>query len=211
MKNQNGSVVLVLAIVLAIISILIAYNSSSRTAKVAERARKTQGMNYAHQISASIARQLRRSYDLARAETKVPPIAPLCSTSGGTIINVGAIPLCFFGSSEICTVHPARSSLRICVAPGSTLVDRRNSLQRHRLIAYLLRGQLAFGSVYSPAPPLATDAANLLNQDAICLNGTCRLQCNGNADCLTFKFCPMITGNCSPDEFVTQTIGFPKI
>ncbi len=211
MRNEKGGVVLILAVLLAGILIAFFYNASSRMTTTAHQARKSQGMIYAHQISANLAQKIRRSYDLAKAVAADPTNAPLCQGAGGGIVTVGTIQLCLF-SNRICTFHPAKASLPICVVPGTSLLARTSQPKfKEFVLISLLRGESAFAGLFSPPAPTAGEATNILSIAPVCIGGDCKVECSINADCLNFKFCPLAHGNCSPNEIVNQTIGFPKI
>ncbi len=211
MRNEKGGVVLILAVLLAGILIAFFYNASSRMTTTAHQARKSQGMIYAHQISANLAQKIRRSYDLAKAVAADPTNLPLCQGAGGAVTNVGTIPLCVFGG-QICTFHPARTTVDICLRPGTTLVARSTQPKfKNFVLITLLKGEPAFAGLYSPPAPTAGEALNTLTSAPACLGGNCALDCAVNAVCLNFKFCPLAHGNCLPNEIVNQTIGFPKL
>ena len=213
LKRDDGFAVLAFSLFVAAAMAGLFVFVSGKSDRLIERYYITQGQSYAMDLSPKLAVKLRWAYDLA----KTPG---LCASYGGTTRNIGAVPLCFDATNKICVPHPKDAS-PVCVSDGdSTLIAKflspanrfRPSAFAHQFADWLLPSAQA--APWSPPNPPAGEISNSVALAPVCLGGgDCGAQCSVNADCLTFKFCPLtgLTGSsCKPNQFVWQTIAFLK-
>jgi hypothetical protein len=213
MRNERGQAVVGLAVVLTILTGLFYLYASEKTSRIMKIYRSTEATRYAHEIAADLAVKLRWSYDIAQTVASSPMNANMCTNAGGNIVSVGTIQLCWPAVGDICTLHPARSDLKVCLNRNSDLYvkNSENKSDLH-LIALLLKSHTAWAGPFSPPLPAPTDTNNALPAKPICLNGDCDVVCGTNADCLTFRFCPLASAHCddTDNDWIWQTVGFFK-
>lgn len=227
LKNQNGSMILGVALAMAVIAGLVYFYSNVQLVKVTAEYRRTQSMAYAHQIAGSLAQNLRLAYDRAKLNTANPLE---CTGPGEGIVNVpgSAVNLCLT-DRQTCTAHPGNPNRQqVCVGfVNNTIFAKTNSNDEPRrhlsppdgktlLAAWVsLAAPKAMAQGFAPVPPPIGTTANNLLAAPTCVGGTCNVICGTgvgtNADCLTFKFCPLLGSTCDPakpDDWVFQTVAF---
>jgi hypothetical protein len=237
LANRKGSMILSAAIFMAVLAGLIYFYSNVQLLKVTSQYRRTQSMAYAHQISAALAQNLRWSYDTAASIAANPLNAPACSNGGGAIVTVPgtAVKLCLVGG-QTCTAHPGNPNrAKVCVGIANQTLFGKRTLPREPadpllpgrfyqspssrlvLLVFLSASALAQVQGYSPGPPPVGGTANDLPAvGPVCIGDVCQVRCGpnpANADCLSFKFCPLLGDTCDPtklDDWVTQTIALLK-
>lgn len=218
LKSQAGFALMPFSLIMGVLMAMIFLYASQKSEDLIKRYSVTQANSYALDLGAKIAQRARWSYDIAKADAG--PTAPnLCvGTYGGVLTPVGAFQMCLI-DGKICVQHPRSSSKKVCVSPadGTLLAKELDPLKNSRTpsrnaIAAFSRIWIETAnaaSIFSPAPPSAAETSNSLGAAPTCLGGPCAVTCALNADCVSFKFCPLLS-DCNSDEFMWQTVGFLK-
>jgi hypothetical protein len=213
-KNQEGFMVIGFAMVMAMIMAGIFYFASGQTENLTDRFAVAHSVSYANEMAIKFGQRARWAYDAARADARNPALN-LCGSYGGVNTPVGAFRLCLVADG-ICVRHPLSSNVRVCVSPNGTdpsLIARHRrfgSPAKYDAVAQLFALTVPSAeaqSRFSPPPPpigVTTNALTVANN--VCIGGDCRARCNINADCLTIKFCPLVSQACTEDQIVWQTI-----
>lgn len=103
----------------------------------------------------------------------------------------------------------------VCIENPPIVAASVDSLKR-KLLQDLILPKVAFAQSSLPLPPVYTGTLVLpVNPRIRCAGRACRtnpaeelvMTC-ANSDCVTFAFCPLIGGNCRPNQRVIQTIAF---
>lgn len=211
MRNEKGSMILAVAIFMAVLAGVVYFYSNVQLLKVTSQYRRTQSMAFAHDIASNLAQQIRVAYDLAAD----PANASLCTSHGGSIATIpgsSGIKLCLV-AGQICIAHPGNPQrAQVCVSlADQTIVAQRQA--RRTFLAWLTAPTQVRAQGYSPAAPLSTATSNALPAWPRCLGDACDVKCGINADCISFKFCPILGDSCDPtkvDDWVTQTVALLK-
>jgi hypothetical protein len=203
-RGEAGFSLLSFAIILSVVLVALMYFTVGRSAETAKRMGQNMMLSYASDISIKLAQKIRYAYDVAKVTESTQPA--LCSSMGGAILPLSSsVHLCVVGT-QICVDHP-RGTGSVCVnSTSGTLVAKH---QLHPL-SWLIPEALAQASD-APAEPLVTDTSNILTMPpSSCAGGdNCRAQCGIDADCVSYRFCPLI-GTCTADQMVWQTIALLK-
>lgn len=222
-NNQKGSVIITSALIMAVLAGVVYFYSNVQMLNVTKQYRKTKSMAYAHQIAGSFAQSLRRAYDVAQVIAKDPTNTDkqaLCTGFGLGLHTIGGVSLCL-KNRGVCMPHPGNAQRQLCISlDDNSLYAKQNQTPSHdvpqfaSLMQWLLSPQKAFAQPYRPPVPPSLETNNDLPDQPRCLGGACSVICQpnpgANADCVTFRFCPIMSqvGECEPDEVVTQTVGF---
>ncbi|HVK61543.1 MAG TPA: hypothetical protein VM432_08335 [Bdellovibrionales bacterium] len=218
-RNERGAVVLPFAVITAVVIVIIFMQATERVNQVSKRYAMSQGLTHTQSIAEMLAQRIRYAYDLARAADR-PNNAGLCSGGMSRIqIGTSGIYLCLNAAQEICVPHP-KSGSPVCVKANVEITARRdmnieNKMFAASAVSRLWSSSRALAAInYAPPEPPAAETSNSLFAPACPTEpgGNCALTCgSADVDCLSFRFCPLTkTLGCSANEFVTQTVAFPK-
>jgi hypothetical protein len=200
-------------IMAAIMAIMFVY-ASSKTKALTDKVGRSQGIFYGNQLSVKFAQRLRWSYDVARADALNTALNLCSSYPGGGIVTVGSISLCLI-NSQVCVSHPQNLLQPVCISNSdATIIAYHRPELRFSNWAALTRVTVDSANaqnLYEPTePPAGATTNDLTVRTNACIGGDCRAQCGANADCLTFKFCPLVGGACETNQMVWQTVAFIK-
>jgi hypothetical protein len=224
LRRDDGFILPFCLAMAAVMAIIFMY-ASSQSERLIQKVARSQAVFYGNQLSVKFAQRLKWSYDAARADDLNPSLGLCASVPGATRVTIGsgAIPLCLV-NNQLCVQHPQISSQPVCIYAGgatpttifaahSPHPSTNSRYSNWAAVTSTLIPTASAQNLFVPAEPPAGSTSILLTVDPlVCAGGDCRAKCGaapaGNADCLTFKFCPLV-GSCSdPSQFVWQTVAF---
>ena len=211
LRQQAGAAVIYLALALSVLAGIAILVASQYFNNLTKAHRSAQAKWYGNQMANDLAQKLRWAYDIGLAVVEDPANgALLCPNSKNSLITVGSpgFQMCI-PNGGVCTTHPL-SQRPVCVTPadGSVTASFFWGSRKFRVFAFLSQ-QEGRADIYTPPPPPIGETTNDLTVSPNCVAGNCYVHCGVNADCVTFKFCPLV-GNCGPTDFISQTVGFVK-
>lgn len=212
-RNQDGFAILPFSIIMAAIMAGIFIYASNKSKSLTDRYSSSQSVGFANEIATKLAQRIRWAYDVSRADARTPSLN-LCDsyTGANTPIPVRNFQLCLVGG-QICVKHPQLPTQDVCITPNGanpTLLSKAPEnapMGAWAQMTDLVIPTAVAQNIYAPAdlPASATSNSLTVNNGA-CIGSECRAICSTNSDCVTFRFCPLIGGCASDNQFVWQTI-----